>query len=60
MELRQIRYFLKVAELLNFSEASKELFITQIYSSHARGVYFQFNRTLVATVVGSTKKTTQK
>ena len=29
MELRQIRYFLKVAELLNFSEASKELFITQ-------------------------------
>ena len=29
MELRQIRYFLKVAELLNFSEASKALFITQ-------------------------------
>lgn len=29
MELRQIRYFLKVAELLNFSEASKTLFITQ-------------------------------
>lgn len=29
MELRQIRYFLKVAELLNFSEASKSLFITQ-------------------------------
>ncbi|MGF0098141.1 LysR substrate-binding domain-containing protein [Prevotella sp. SGI.027] len=29
MELRQIRYFLKVAELLNFSEASKVLFITQ-------------------------------
>lgn len=29
MELRQIRYFLKLAELLNFSEASKALFITQ-------------------------------
>ena len=29
MELRQLRYFLKVAELLNFSEASKALFITQ-------------------------------
>lgn len=29
MELRQLRYFLKVAETLNFSLASKELFITQ-------------------------------
>ena len=29
MELRQLRYFLKAAETLNFSEASKELFITQ-------------------------------
>lgn len=29
MELRQIRYFLKVAEFLNFSEASKALCITQ-------------------------------
>lgn len=29
MELRQIKYFLKVAELLNFSEASRALFITQ-------------------------------
>lgn len=29
MELRQIRHFLKLAELLNFSEASKALFITQ-------------------------------
>lgn len=29
MELRQLRYFLKVAETLNFSVASKELFITQ-------------------------------
>lgn len=29
MELRQLRYFIKVAETLNFSEASKELFITQ-------------------------------
>lgn len=29
MEIRQLKYFLKVAEKLNFSEASKELFITQ-------------------------------
>lgn len=29
MELRQLKYFLKVAETLNFSVASKELFITQ-------------------------------
>ncbi|MGM9709703.1 MAG: LysR family transcriptional regulator [Prevotella sp.] len=29
MELRQLKYFLKVSETLNFSLASKELFITQ-------------------------------
>lgn len=29
MELRQLRYFLKVAQTLNFSLASRELFITQ-------------------------------
>lgn len=29
MELRQLRYFIKVAETLNFSEASRELSITQ-------------------------------
>lgn len=29
MELSQLRYFVKLAELLNFTEASKELFITQ-------------------------------
>lgn len=29
MELRQLKYFVKVAETLNFSEASKSLYITQ-------------------------------
>lgn len=29
MELRQLKYFLKLAETLNFSQAAKELFITQ-------------------------------
>lgn len=29
MELRQLRYFIKIAETLSFSEAAKELFITQ-------------------------------
>lgn len=29
MELRQLKYFVKAAELLNFSEAAKALFITQ-------------------------------
>lgn len=29
MELRQLRYFLKAKELLNFTEASKHLYITQ-------------------------------
>lgn len=29
MEIRQLRYFLKVAETLNFSEAARSLFITQ-------------------------------
>ncbi len=29
MELRQLQYFLKAAELQNFTEASKQLFITQ-------------------------------
>lgn len=29
MELRQLKYFLKAKELLNFTEAAKELFITQ-------------------------------
>ena len=29
MEIRQLKYFLKLAETLNFSKASRELFITQ-------------------------------
>ena len=29
MELRQLKYFVRLAETLNFSEASRELFITQ-------------------------------
>ena len=29
MEIRQLKYFLKVAETLNFSEASRKLYITQ-------------------------------
>ena len=29
MEIRQLKYFLRVAETLNFSQAARELFITQ-------------------------------
>ena len=29
MELRQLRYFIKVGELLNFTEAARELFVSQ-------------------------------
>ena len=29
MEIRQLKYFLKVAETLNFSEASRRLYISQ-------------------------------
>ncbi len=29
MELRQLKYFVKVADILNFSEAARQLFITQ-------------------------------
>ena len=29
MELRQLKYFVKTAELLSFSKAAKALFITQ-------------------------------
>ena len=32
MEIRQLKYFLKVAETLNFSEASRKLYITQSLS----------------------------
>lgn len=34
MEFRQLRYFVKLAETLNFSTAAKELFITQSTLSH--------------------------
>ena len=34
MELRQLKYFVKLAETLNFSMAAKELFITQSTLSH--------------------------
>lgn len=34
MELRQLRYFAKVAETLNFSDAARQLFITQSTLSH--------------------------
>lgn len=34
MELRQLRYFIKAAELNNFTEASNQLFITQSTLSH--------------------------
>lgn len=29
MELTQLKYFIRMAEVLNFTEASKQLFITQ-------------------------------
>ena len=34
MELRQLSYFIKLAETLNFSTAARELFITQSTLSH--------------------------
>ena len=34
MEIRQLKYFVKLAETLNFSTAAKELFITQSTLSH--------------------------
>ena len=34
MELRQLKYFTKLAETLNFSAAARELFITQSTLSH--------------------------
>jgi len=34
MEIRQLRYFVKLSEALNFSVAAKELFITQSTLSH--------------------------
>lgn len=47
MELRQIKYFLKVAEMLNFSEASKALFISQsTLSQQIRQLENEFDTTL--------------
>ena len=34
MELRQLKYFGRLAETLNFSQAAKDLFITQSTLSH--------------------------
>ena len=34
MELRQLKYFVRLAETLNFSQAAKDLFITQSTLSH--------------------------
>ena len=34
MELRQLKYFIRLAETLNFSAAAKDLFITQSTLSH--------------------------
>ena len=47
MEIRQLKYFVKTAETLNFSEAAKSLFITQSTLSHQirqleLGIEFQF------------------
>ena len=47
MELRQLRYFLKVAELLNFSEASKVLYVTQsTLSQQIKQLETELNTTL--------------
>jgi len=34
MELRQLKYFVRAAELLNFTQAAEDLYITQSTLSH--------------------------
>lgn len=34
MEIRQLKYFLQVAETLNFSKASRKLYVTQLSLIH--------------------------
>ena len=43
MELRQLRSYIKLAEMLNFSEASRELFLTQsTLSQHIKNLEDEF------------------
>lgn len=47
MELRQLRYFVKVAETLNFSEAARSLYVTQsTLSQQIRQLEYELGATL--------------
>lgn len=63
MELRQLKYFVKVAEMLSFSKASKALFITQSTLSQQikqledeldMALFFRNNHKVALTEAGST------